>query len=165
MKLITYYGDWPLPNKQLNGRFVYYHANGALTNGSKEGNFTLTGFDTSLTTDLKNVDGNFEMDGFGIICETPKRADVKGKYQYSFNESGPYQDINAEGSNDASECSSFVWDDGKTYYFFRTTSLKPNTLGNATIYIKGADNTLYSDIIYKVQLDIQAHTATFECIK
>lgn len=165
VKLITYYGDWPLPNKQLNGRFVYYHANGALTNGSKEGNFTLTGFDTSLTTDLKNVDGNFEMDGFGIICETPKRADVKGKYQYSFNESGPYQDINAEGSNDASECSSFVWDDGKTYYFFRTTSLKPNTLGNATIYIKGADNTLYSDIIYKVQLDIQAHTATFECIK
>ena len=165
VKLITYYGDWPLPNKQLNGRFVYYHANGALTNGSKEGNFTLTGFDTSLTTDLKNVDGNFELDGFGIICETPKRADVKGKYQYSFNESGPYQDINAEGSNDASECSSFVWDDGKTYYFFRTTSLKPNTLGNATIYIKGADNTLYSDIIYKVQLDIQAHTATFECIK
>lgn len=162
---IAYYGDWPLPNKQLNGRFVYYHANGDLTNGSKEGNFTLTGFDTSLTTDLKNVNGNFENDGFGIICETPKRADVQGKYQYSFNESGPYQDINAEGSNDASECSSFVWDDGKTYYFFRTTSLKPNQLGNETIYIKGADNTLYSDIIYKVQLDIQAHTATFECIK
>lgn len=162
---IAYYGDWPLPNKQLNGRFVYYHANGDLTNGSKEGNFTLTGFDTSLTTDLTNVKGNFEKDGFGIICETPKRADVQGKYQYSFNESGSYQDINAEGSNDASECSSFVWDDGKTYYFFRTTSLKPDTLGNATIYIKGADNTLYSDIIYKVQLNIQAHTATFECIK
>lgn len=139
---IEYYGDWPLPNKQLNGRFVYYHANGDLTNGSKEGNFTLTGFDTSLTTDLKNVNGNFEDDGFGIICETPKRADVKGKYQYSLNENGPYNDINAEGSNATSECSSFVWDDGKTYYFFRITSLKPNQLGNATIYIKGTDNTM-----------------------
>ncbi len=162
---ITYYGDWPLPNKQLNGRLVYYHANGDLTNDSKEGNFTLTGFDTSLTTDLKNLKGNFEDDGFGIICETSKRADVQGKYQYSFAESGPYNDINAEGSNTASECSSFVWDDGKTYYFFRTTSLKPKDLGNAIIYIKGTDNTLYSDIIYKVQLNIQAHTATFERIK
>lgn len=162
---IEYYGDWPLPNKQLNGRFVYYHANGKLMNESKEGNFTLTGFDTSLTTDLKNVNGNFEDDGFGIICETPKRADVQGKYQYSFAESGPYKDINAEGSNAASECSSFVWDDGKTYYFFRTTSLKPKDLGNETIYIKGTDSTLYSDIIYKVQLNIQAHAATFERIK
>lgn len=160
---IEYYGDWPLPNKQLNGRFVYYHAN--VMNSNKEGNFTLSGFDTSLTTDLKNVNGNFEDDGFGIICETPKRADVQGKYQYSFAESGPYKDINAEGSNAASECSSFVWDDGKTYYFFRTTSLKPQDLGNATIYIKGTDSTLYSDIIYKVQLNIQAHAATFERIK
>ena len=52
-KPIRYYGDWPLPNKQLNGRIVYYHAN-QLNTDKTEGEFTLTGYDTSLTTTLSN---------------------------------------------------------------------------------------------------------------
>ena len=176
---IEYYGDWPLPNKQLNGRIVYYHANQLNTNKT-EGEFTLTGFDTSLTTNLKNVDGNFEKGGFGIICETPNRQDANKKYMYSYKPHDPsdltspnddkyldkhdgYTALTAEGSDNKVEYSPFVWDDGKTYYFFRLTNLKlPKEGGIMTVYFRGNADTIYSNTIYKATINLDAKTATFD---
>lgn len=175
---ITYYGDWPLPNKQLNGRIVYYHAN-QLNTDKTEGEFTLTGFDTSLTTNLKNVDGNFEKGGFGIICETPNRQDAHKKYMYSDKPHDPsdrtspndnkyldkhdgYTALTAEGSDNKVEYSPFVWD-GKTYYFFRLTNLKlPQKRGIMTVYFRGNADTIYSNTIYKATINLDAKTATFD---
>ena len=176
---IAYYGDWPLPNKQLNGRIVYYHAN-QLNTDKTEGEFTLTGFDTSLTTELKNVDGNFEKGGFGIICETPNRQDAHKKYMYSNEPHDPndltspnddkyldkhdgYTALKAEGSDNKVEYSPFVWNDGKTYYFFRLTNLKlPKEKGIMTVYFRGNADTIYSNTIYKATINLDAKTATFD---
>ena len=176
---IAYYGDWPLPNKQLNGRIVYYHAN-QLNTDKTEGEFTLTGFDTSLTTELKNVDGNFEKGGFGIICETPNRQDAHKKYMYSNEPHDPndltspnddkyldkhdgYTALKAEGSDNKVEYSPFVWDDGKTYYFFRLTNLKlPKEKGIMTVYFRGNADTIYLNTIYKATINLDAKTATFD---
>lgn len=164
---ITYYGDWPLPNKQLNGRIVYYHQ---LSGDKTGGEFTLTGYDTSLTTTLHNPKGNFETDGFGIICETPTRKDANKKfwYSYSLHDSSAKDDgytmLSPEGSDNNVECSEFVLE-GKTYYFFRLTNIDFKNLKNTTIYFKGADDTIYAKIIYKATINKEAHTVTFDRVE
>lgn len=164
---ITYYGDWPLPNKQLNGRIVYYHQ---LSDDKTGGEFTLTGYDTSLTTTLHNPKGNFETDGFGIICETPTRKDANKKfwYSYSLHDSSAKDDgytmLSPEGSDNNVECSEFVLE-GKTYYFFRLTNIDFKKLKNTTIYFKGADDTIYAKIIYKATINKEAHTVTFDRVE
>ena len=164
---ITYYGDWPLPNKQLNGRIVYYHQ---LSGNKSGGEFTLTGYDTSLTTTLYNPKGNFEADGFGIICETPNREDANKKFWYSYSQhdssakNDGYTMLSPEGSNSDVECSSFVLD-GKTYYFFRLTKIDFKKLENTTIYFKGGDDTIYANIIYRATINMEAHTVTFDRVE
>lgn len=158
---IVYYGDWPLPNKQLNGRIVYYHVNGSLENNNTEGEFTLTGFDTSVTTKLTNVNGNFEKGGFGVICEVPRREEAHQKFMYSYYPDHGYEPLGAEGSSSKVECSPFVWEDGKTYYFFRLTTLKLPDSGTVTVYFKGGIGTVYANIIYQATINIDAKTATF----
>ena len=161
---IAYYGDWPLPNKQLNGRLVYYHRLRGNKNG---GEFTLTGYDTSLTTTLSNQKGNLEADGFGIICEaysqTPNRKDAHQKFGYSNAVNGEYTLLNAEGNNndDDVECSEFFLE-GKKYYFFRLTTIKFKDLKDSTtiIYFKGGENTIYANIIYKATINKEADTDT-----
>lgn len=165
--LIEYYGDWPLPNKQLNGRIVYYHQ---LSGDKSGGEFTLTGYDTSLTTTLYNPKGNFEADGFGIICETPNREDANKKFWYSYSlhnskaENDGYTMLSPEGSNNNVECSSLVLE-GKTYYFFRLTKIDFKKLENTTIYFKGGDDTIYANIIYRVTINKEAHTVTFDRVE
>lgn len=168
---ITYYGDWPLPNKQLNGRIVYYHAD-KLNTDKTEGEFALTGYDTSLTTNLYNPKGNFEADGFGIICETPNRKDANNKFWYSYtlhnknDKDGHdgYTMLSPEGSNKDVECSSFVLE-GKTYYFFRLTKIVFNNLQSNTIYFKGGDDTIYANIIYRATIDKEAHKVAFDRVE
>ena len=168
VKPICYYGDWPLPNKQLNGRIVYYHQN---SGDNTLGEFTLTGYDTSLTTELYNPKGNFEADGFGIICETKNRQDAHKKYMYAYKPHYPeakndgYTELNVEGSDTNVECAQFDWD-GKTYYFFRITTIKfdqiePSETGTKTVYLKGNVDTIYSNIIYRADINVDTHTATF----
>ena len=164
---IEYYGDWPLPNKQLNGRIVYYHQLSGNTSG---GEFTLTGYDTSLTTTLYNPKGNFEEDGFGIICETPNREDANKKFWYSYSlhnsnaDNDGYTMLSPEGSNNNVECSSFVFE-GKTYYFFRLTKIDFNNLENTTIFFKGGKDTIYANIIYEATINMGAHTVTFDRVE
>lgn len=166
---IAYYGDWPLPNKQLNGRIVYYHQ---LSGDKSGGEFTLTGYDTSLTTNLYNPKGNFEADGFGIICETQNRKDANKKFWYSYtlhnkndkDGNDGYTMLSPEGSNDDVECSSFVLD-GKTYYFFRLTKIDFGKLESTTIYFKGSNDTIFANIIYEATINITAHTVTFKRIE
>ena len=166
---IEYYGDWPLPNKQLNGRIVYYHAN-ILDVDKKGGEFTLTGYDTSLTTKLYNEKGTFETDGFGIICETPNREDANKKFWYSYSlhdssaENDGYTMLSPEGSNNNVECSSLVLE-GKTYYFFRLTKIDFKKLQSTTIYFKGGDDTMYANIIYRATINKEAHTVTFDRVE
>lgn len=166
-KPIRYYGDWPLPNKQLNGRIVYYHQ---LSGDKSGGEFTLTGYDTSLTTTLYNPKGNFEADGFGIICETPNREDANKKFWYSYSlhnssaDNDGYTMLSPEGSNNNVECSSFVLD-GKTYYFFRLTKIDFNNLENTTIFFKGGKDTIYANIIYEATINMGAHTVTFDRVE
>lgn len=166
---ITYYGDWPLPNKQLNGRIVYYHAN-QLNSDKTEGEFTLTGYDTSLTTTLYNPRGNFEADGFGIICETPNREDANKKFWYSYSlhdssaKNDGYTMLSPEGSNNNVECSSFALE-GKTYYFFRFTKIDFEKLQSTTLYFKGGDDTINENIIYRAIIDKEAHKVTFERVE
>lgn len=165
---IEYYGDWPLPNKQLNGRIVYYHQ---LSGDKSGGEFTLTGYDTSLTTNLYNPKGNFEADGFGVICETPNREDANKKFWYSYTlhdstaKNDGYTMLSPEGSNDDVECSSFVLE-GKTYYFFRLTKIVFNKLqSNNTIYFKGGDDTIYANIIYRATIDKEARKVAFDRVE
>lgn len=158
---IVYYGDWPLPNKQLNGRIVYYHVNGSLENNNTEGEFTLTGFDTSVTTKLTNVNGNFEKGGFGVICEVPRREEAHQKFMYSYYPDHGYEPLGAEGSSSKVECSPFVWEDGKTYYFFRLTTLKLPDSRTVTVYFKGGIGTVYANIIYQATINIDTKTAIF----
>lgn len=164
---IEYYGDWPLPNKQLNGRIVYYHQ---LSGNKSGGEFTLTGYDTSLTTTLYNPKGNFEEDGFGIICETPNREDANKKFWYSYSlhnsnaDNDGYTMLSPEGSNNNVECSSFVLE-GKTYYFFRLTKIDFNNLENTTIFFKGGKDTIYANIIYEATINMGAHTVTFDRVE
>ena len=164
---IEYYGDWPLPNKQLNGRIVYYHQ---LSGDKSGGEFTLTGYDTSLTTTLYNPKGNFEADGFGIICETPNREDANKKFWYSYSlhnsnaDNDGYTMLSPEGSNNNVECSSLVLE-GKTYYFFRLTKIDFKKLENTTIYFKGGDDTIYANIIYRATINKEAHTVTFDRVE
>ena len=175
---IEYYGDWPLPNKQLNGRIVYYHR---ISGDNTEGEFTLTGYDTSLTTKLRNLKGNFENDGFAIICETPKRKDAHRKYMYAdkphdsndlndpndkdyLNKHDGYTALTVEGSDNNVECAPFVWED-KTYYFFRFTNITLPETGIMTVYFRGNVDTIYSSIIYKADINVATHTATFTRIE
>ena len=164
---IAYYGDWPLPNKQLNGRIVYYHR---ISGDNTEGEFTLTGYDTSLTTTLYNPKGNFEADGFGIICETPNREDANKKFWYSYSlhnsnaDNDGYTMLSPEGSNNNVECSSLVLE-GKTYYFFRLTKIDFKKLENTTIYFKGGDDTIYANIIYRATINKEAYTVTFDRVE
>ena len=166
---IEYYGDWPLPNKQLNGRIVYYHR---ISGDNTEGEFTLTGYDTSLTTKLRNLKGNFENDGFAIICETPKRNDAHRKYMYAdkphdpndINKHDGYIALTVEGSDNNVECAPFVWED-KTYYFFRFTNITLPETGIMTVYFRGNVDTIYSSIIYKADINVATHTATFTRIE
>ena len=166
---IEYYGDWPLPNKQLNGRIVYYHR---ISGDNTEGEFTLTGYDTSLTTKLRNLKGNFENDGFAIICETPKRNDAHRKYMYAdkphdpndINKHDGYIAMTVEGSDNNVECAPFVWED-KTYYFFRFTNITLPETGIMTVYFRGNVDTIYSSIIYKADINVATHTATFTRIE
>lgn len=176
---IAYYGDWPLPNKQLNGRIVYYHR---ISGDNTEGEFTLTGYDTSLTTKLRNLKGNFEGDGFAIICETPNRKDAHRKYMYAdkphdstdltdpndkdyLNMHDGYIALTVEGSDNNVECAPFVWEDGKTYYFFRFTNITLPETGTMTVYFRGNVDTIYSSIIYKADINVATHTATFTRIE
>ena len=175
---IEYYGDWPLPNKQLNGRIVYYHR---ISGDNTEGEFTLTGYDTSLTTKLRNLKGNFENDGFAIICETPKRKDAHRKYMYAdkphdsndlndpndkdyLNKHDGYTALTVEGSDNNVECAPFVWED-KTYYFFRFTNITLPETGIMTVYFRGNVDTIYSSIIYRADINVATHTATFTRIE
>ena len=168
-KPIRYYGDWPLPNKQLNGRIVYYHAN-QLNTDKTEGEFTLTGYDTSLTTTLSNKKGNFEEDGFGIICETTNREDVNKKFGYSYSlhdpsaENDGYKMLSPEGNNSNPEYSSFKLE-GKDYYFFRLTTIDFEKLETTTIYFKGGKDTIYANIIYRATINKEAHTVTFDRVE
>ena len=176
---IAYYGDWPLPNKQLNGRIVYYHR---ISGDNTEGEFTLTGYDTSLTTKLRNLTGNFEKDGFAIICETKNRKDAHRKYMYAdkphdsthltdpndkdyLNKHDGYIALTVEGSDNNVECAPFVWEDGKTYYFFRFTNITLPETGTMTVYFRGNVDTIYSSIIYKADINVATHTATFTRIE
>ena len=165
--LIEYYGDWPLPNKQLNGRIVYYHR---ISGDNTEGVFTLTGYDTSLTTTLSNKKGNFEEDGFGIICENTNREDVNKKFGYSYSLHNPsaendgYKLLSPEGNNSNPEYSSFKLE-GKDYYFFRLTGIDFNKLQSTTIFFKGGDDTIYANIIYRATINKEAHTVTFDRVE
>ncbi len=165
--LIEYYGDWPLPNKQLNGRIVYYHR---ISGDNTEGVFTLTGYDTSLTTTLSNKKGNFEEDGFGIICETTNREDVNKKFGYSYSLHNPsaendgYKLLSPEGNNSNPEYSSFKLE-GKDYYFFRLTGIDFNKLQSTTIFFKGGDDTIYANIIYKATINMKAYAVTFDRVE
>ena len=158
----TYYGDWSIIYKQMNSRLVYYHKN-TWDDKTRSGSVTLTGYDTSLTTDLTNPKGNIESDGFGIICETTKRENVHKKFKYSTSLNGTYQELPVEGSDDETKCATFQYN-GKTYIFFRITTgaLDVKQLKNTTIYIRGTDDSIYKDIRYKVY--IGDGTAKFELI-
>ena len=72
--------------------------------------------------------------------------------------------LSPEGSNNNVECSSFVLD-GKTYYFFRLTGIDFNKLQSTTIFFKGGDDTIYANIIYKVTINMKAHTVTFDRVE
>lgn len=80
------------------------------------------------------------------------------------NKHDGYIALTVEGSDNNVECAPFVWED-KTYYFFRFTNITLPETGIMTVYFRGNVDTIYSSIIYKADINVATHTATFTRIE
>lgn len=143
-KPICYYGDWP---QQLNGKFVFYHS--VDDNPENGGMFTLTGYGTIFSSNIIKQAGNITLNqaGFGVISEKLDRGNAKKIYTWSFNEGGPYTDMNIDGSNANPEYS-IITIGAKQYYFFRISKneIEKIAMGESntdTFYIKDSFDTKY----------------------
>ena len=157
-KPICYYGDWP---QQLNGKFVFY--NSVDDNPENGGVFTLTGYGTIFSSNIIKQAGNITLNqaGFGVISETIDRANAKKIYQWSFNEGGPYTDMNIDGSNANPEYSTITIG-GKSYYFFRISKNEIEEIAmerseNNTLYIKDSSGT-------KCEISVKDGKASFKLL-